>query len=433
MAAAKKGHWKARIFAMILITAALGVSLLFEAEINRALGFVREEQTPTVTESIDLDVHFVDVGQGDACILELPDDRVMLIDAGERDSEDKLIQYIDENIRRDGEKLDGFDIVMLTHSDSDHCGEMADVLEQYPAEVFYRPNVAATYDGYTDPGIAAGDLYGSYESKDTMRYRDAIEAGYATAGTTYATDATDDEQNVIRPEGISEGEPGYYTLTLYTPTVDTYRTGASESSIDWNNYSPIMILEYEGKRFALSGDAEKEAEAEFVALAKEREGKFSVFDDSFYVDVIKLGHHGSRTSTSADYLEVITTPSACPSIFAIASCGKDNSYGHPHAETLERLHTFGFTDDHILRTDMLGSIVATVSLDGNGMYALTVGGVVAPAPETFQWRWLYVAGILFAAAFVLIIILPSLTKSRRKKVVREAADSIRDNKGRKRK
>ena len=259
MAAAKKGHWKARIFAMILITAALGVSLLFEAEINRALGFVREEQTPTVTESIDLDVHFVDVGQGDACILELPDDRVMLIDAGERDSEDKLIQYIDENIRRDGEKLDGFDIVMLTHSDSDHCGEMADVLEQYPAEVFYRPNVAATRDGYTDPGIAAGDLYGNYESKDTMQYRDAIEAGYATAGTTYATDATDDEQNVIRPEGISEGEPGYYTLTLYTPTVDTYRTGESESSIDWNNYSPIMILEYEGKRFALSGDAEKEA------------------------------------------------------------------------------------------------------------------------------------------------------------------------------
>lgn len=425
MAAAKKGHWKARIFAMILITAALGVSLLFEAEINRALGFVREEQTPTVTESIDLDVHFVDVGQGDACILELPDDRVMLIDAGERDSEDKLIQYIDENIRRDGEKLDGFDIVMLTHSDSDHCGEMADVLEQYPAEVFYRPNVAATYDGYTDPGIAAGDLYGSYESKNTMRYRDAIEAGYATAGTTYATDATDDEQNVIRPEGISEGEPGYYTLTLYTPTVDSYS--------DANNYSPIMILEYEGKRFALSGDAEKEAEAEFVALAKEREGKFSVFDDSFYVDVIKLGHHGSDTSTSADYLEVITTPSACPSIFAIASCGSKSEYGHPSDKTIETLKKAGFVEEHILTTFTAGSIVATVSLDEDGMYALTVGGVVAPAPETFQWRWLYVAGILFAAAFVLIIILPSLTKSGRKKVVREAADSIRDNKGRKRK
>lgn len=425
MAAAKKGHWKARIFAMILITAALGVSLLFEAEINRALGFVREEQTPTVTESIDLDVHFVDVGQGDACILELPDDRVMLIDAGERDSENKLIQYIDENIRRDGEKLDGFDIVMLTHSDSDHCGEMADVLEQYPAEVFYRPNVAATCDGYTDPGIAAGDLYGSYESKDTMRYRDAIEAGYATAGTTYATDATDDEQNVIRPEGISEGEPGYYTLTLYTPTVDSYS--------DANNYSPIMILEYEGKRFALSGDAEKEAEAEFVALAKEREGKFSVFDDSFYVDVIKLGHHGSDTSTSADYLDVITTPSACPSIFAIASCGSKSEYGHPSDKTIETLKKAGFVEEHILTTFTAGSIVATVSLDEDGMYALTVGGVVAPAPETFQWRWLYVAGILFAAAFVLIIILPSLTKSGRKKVVREAADSIRDNKGRKRK
>lgn len=425
MAAAKKGHWKARIFAMILITAALGVSLLFEAEINRALGFVREEQTPTVTESIDLDVHFVDVGQGDACILELPDDRVMLIDAGERDSEDKLIQYIDENIRRDGEKLDGFDIVMLTHSDSDHCGEMADVLEQYPAEVFYRPNVAATRDGYTDPGIAAGDLYGSYESKDTMQYRDAIEAGYATAGTTYATDATDDEQNVIRPEGISEGEPGYYTLTLYTPTVDSYS--------DANNYSPIMILEYEGKRFALSGDAEKEAEAEFVALAKERRGKILgvrrlVLRGRDQARAPRQPHFDERGLSRRHHDAVGLSVD-----FRDRLLRQGQFVRHPHAETLERLHTFGFTDDHILRTDMSGSIVATVSLDEDGMYALTVGGVVAPAPETFQWRWLYVAGILFAAAFVLIIILPSLTKSGRKKVVREAADSIRDNKGRKRK
>lgn len=425
MAAAKKGHWKARIFAMILITAALGVSLLFEAEINRALGFVREEQTPTVTESIDLDVPFRRRGAGRRVYTRTADDRVMLIDAGERDSEDKLIQYIDENIRRDGEKLDGFDIVMLTHSDSDHCGEMADVLEQYPAEVFYRPNVAATRDGYTDPGIAAGDLYGSYESKDTMQYRDAIEAGYATAGTTYATDATDDEQNVIRPEGISEGEPGYYTLTLYTPTVDSYS--------DANNYSPIMILEYEGKRFALSGDAEKEAEAEFVALAKEREGKFSVFDDSFYVDVIKLGHprqphfderglsrrHHDAVGLSVDFRDRLLRQGQ----FVRAPARRDAGTS-PYVRVYRRSHT---AHRHV--GQHCGDRVARRGRDVRAHCRRRSRA----APETFQWRWLYVAGILFAAAFVLIIILPSLTKSGRKKVVREAADSIRDNKGRKRK
>lgn len=415
------GHWRLRIVLMLIVTAGLGASLLFESKINRALGFTKAETPPpAVTDSIDLDVHFVDVGQGDACILELPDDRVMLIDAGERDSEDTLIHYIDEHIRRDGAKLGYFDIVLLTHSDSDHCGEMADVLEAYPTKTFYRPNVAANYKDYVDPGIAAGDLYGNYETKDTMRYKEAIEAGYACEGVvTYATDATDDEQNVIRPTDIAEGQPGYYELTLYTPTVDTYRTGASEP--DWNNYSPIMILEYEGKRMALSGDAEKEAEAEFAALAEAGEGKFSVFDDGFYVDLIKLGHHGSRTSTGAAYLDVMTTSASCPETFAVVSCGEGNSYGHPHAETLERLKTYGFTDEHIVRTDKVGSILATVTTDENGRYVLQVAGMTGGEVQGFVWRWLYIAGIAFAVAFLLIIILPSLSRRTRKKVVRGAA------------
>ena len=447
----KNGHWKVRIIAMLLITAALGVSIYFEPQINAALGFTTQSESSSggdtssgddtageVAKSIDLDVHFVDVGQGDACILELPDDRIMLIDSGEKDSEDKLIGYIDQNIRLNGEKIDGFDIVMITHSDSDHCGEMADVLEKYPAEVFYRPNVLASYSGYTDPGIAAGDLYGAYESKSTKTYRDAIEAGYAGASVTYATDATDDEQNVIRPEGIAEGEAGYYTITMYTPTMDTYRTGSSESSIDWNNYSPIMVLEYEGKKFALSGDAEKEAEAEFVALAEAGKGKYSVFGDDYYVDVIKLGHHGSRTSTSEAYLDVMTTSASCPSTLAIVSCGEGNSYGHPHEETLERLKAYGFKDSNILRTDQKGSIVLTVERGDGGDYALSAAFVTDSGSQSvdveqisvphnggFKWRWLYIAGIIFAAAFILIIIMPSLTPSKRKKAVRKASDTFK--------
>lgn len=428
----KNGHWAVRIVLMVIVTAMLGISLIFEKQINKALGWAKEELPPTaehpaVTESINLDVHFVDVGQGDACILELPDDRIMLIDSGESDSEDKLIKYIDENIRRDGEKITYFDIVMLTHSDSDHCGEMKDVLTKYPAKTFYRPNVAANNNGYVDPGIAAGDLYGQYASKNTARYKNAIEAGYAGADVTYATNALDNEQNVIKPITIQEDEPGYYTLSLYTPTCDTYQTGASESSIDWNNYSPIMVLEYEGKRMALSGDAEKEAEAEFVELATRREGRYSIFTDSFYVDLIKLGHHGSKTSSSQAYLDVMTTPSSCPVAFAIASCGKKSEYGHPADETIARLKNMGFIDEHILTTFNVGTIVASVKLNDEGAYALFVGGfsvAEVPAESGFAWRWLYVAGIIFVVLFVLIIILPSLTKRKRKKVVREAVDTV---------
>lgn len=405
----KKSRLGLRIVLVVIIAAALGVSLIWENRINDAFGFTHGNQTGVERESVNLDVHFVDVGQGDACILELPDDRVMLIDAGENDSQDTLIGYIDQNIRRDNKKLEYFDIVMLTHSDSDHCGEMKDVLEKYPAKIFYRPNVAADNKGYVDPGIAADDLYGNYCTKDTVRYRDAIEAGYAgvekLGGEAYATNALDDEQNVIKPENIAEGEAGYYTITLYTPTVDTYKTGKSDP--DWNNYSPIMILEYEGKRIALSGDAEKEAEAEFAALAKERQGKFSIFTDSFYVNMIKLGHHGSRTSSSQDYLDAITTTASCPATFAVISCGEGNSYGHPHAETLERLAAMGFDDKNILRTDQMGTIVATVKLNEQFIYDLFVGEATGGTVAAFAWRWLYVAGIILAVAIVLLLILPA--------------------------
>lgn len=396
----KEAYLVVRIALVLLIIAALGISLIWEKQINVKLGFAKAT-LPVERESIDLDVHFVDVGQGDACILELPDERVMLIDSGSSDSKDVLIHYIEDNITRDGKPLDYFDIVMVTHSDEDHCGEMADVLEKFPARTFYRPNVAADNGkdpSYVDPG--KDDLYGNYRTKDTAAYRNAINAGYAHADTTYASDARDDRQNVIKPTNIAAGEAGYYTLTMYTPTTDTYPT-------DWNNYSPIMILEYEGQRIALSGDAEKEAEAEFVALAEQRQGKFSIFDDKFYVNLIKLGHHGSSTSSSQAYLDVMTTEASCPATFAIASCGKDNKYGHPHAETLERLKSMGFTAEHILRTDTVGTVVATVKLDENYAYALFVGGVTGGEVKTFQWRWLYIAAIIAGVAVVLLLVLPA--------------------------
>lgn len=405
----KKSHLGLRIAIVLVIAAALGISLIWETKINITLGFGSKEVAGVARESIDLDVHFVDVGQGDACILELPDDRVMLIDSGEKDSDDKLIAYIDEHIRRDGKKLDYFDIAMVTHSDSDHCGEMADVLKQYPAKNFYRPNVAADRDGYVDPGIAAGDLYGDYCAKSTVAYMTAIEAGYAgveqLGGEAYATNALDEAQNVIKPADIAPGQPGYYTLTLYTPTVDTYKTGSSDP--DWNNYSPIMILEYEGKRMALSGDAEKEAEAEFVELVERGEGKFSIFNDSFYVNLIKLGHHGSRTSSSQGYLDAITAPGSCAATFAVISCGKDNKYKHPHTETLERLSAMGFDGNNILRTDEIGTIVATVKLNEQFVYDLFIGGATAGEVAMFAWRWLYIAGIILAVAVVLLLVLPA--------------------------
>ena len=288
-----------KLIVFAVLSAALLISLIWQDKINAALGLTGVEENEydgMNTDAVlsgsggDLNLHFVDVGQGDACIVELPDGRNMLIDSGSSDRDDKLISYIDENIKDDdGKTIGGFDIVIMTHSDEDHCGEMADVLGRFPAkEAFYRPNQEATRSGFSDPGKA--DLYGNYNGKSTKAYAEAIGAGYAGGAKGIVTNALDDSQNVIAPENVARGEEGYYEINFYSPVKDSYG--------DYNNYSPIIVLEYNDNKVALSGDAEKEAEADFVEKAKAGEGRYAAFTEEFTVQAIKLGHHGSRTSSS---------------------------------------------------------------------------------------------------------------------------------------
>ena len=299
----------------------LGVSLLFENQINLALGLEKIEKTEyegTTAGDIrkksvagDLNVHFVDVGQGDACIVELPDGKKMIIDGGEKDAKDALLGYIDENITdKDGNKITYFDYAILTHTDSDHCGSLDDVLNKYPAKNFYRPNVKCNYKDYVDPDASL--LTSDCVSKGTAAYKDVIAAaskGKNKFGDEYKVYINSFELDPIVPDA-KPGDDGYYSLSFYGPNSNSYK--------DWNNYSPIMILEYEGIKIALTGDCEKEGEAEFAEKAKAREGKFSVFDDNYSVDVIKAGHHGSRTSTGEAFVEAVTTAESRPNTLILS-------------------------------------------------------------------------------------------------------------------
>lgn len=376
---AKKVIALAIVFAMCVVGLLFssGVRAVYSLETDQASSKIYQNSTDEntvdndslVTLGLDLVVHFVDVGQGDATILELPDGKYMLIDAGDTGEEENLLFYIEENLvdaKSDEEKLETFDYVMLTHSDADHSGGIQEVLEIYGTDVFYRPNELATRDGFTDPGLS--DLYSGYTSKSTLVYSQAIDAGYTYSNQVIVSDASDETSDTIEPDGIEEGEDGYYKIVLYSPIGNSYT--------DCNNYSPIMVVEYEGKRIALSGDAEEKAEEEFVEMVNDEKHseKYDVFDEDYTVDVLKMGHHGSRTSTSQDYIDIMTTPSATSGILAIASCGEDNSYGHPHEEVLQRLTDSGFSEDNILRTDLDGDIVVSVSYDEtDSIYKLYLG------------------------------------------------------------
>ena len=407
-----------RLIIFLIIGAALAISLFWQNEINAALGLKKVDEnrydgmnTETVLTGSggDLNLHFVDVGQGDACVVELPDGKNMLIDSGEKDREDKLIKYIDENVKDDeGKTIAFFDIVVITHSDSDHCGEMKDVLNRFPVTgSFYRPNQEATK--IADPGKS--ELYGNYNGKDTATYADAITAGYAAGAKGVVTNALDDETNVIKPDGLKDGDEGYYEINFYAPVKDRYS--------DYNNYSPIIILEYEDNRVALSGDAEKEAEADFVEKASQKEGRYAIFDDTFTVQAIKLGHHGSCTSSSESYLKTMTTQESRKDVRVIISCGLDNKYGHPHKEVLDRLAALGFSQENILRTDVNGDIAMSIKFDKeSGAYALYVGADVVRTQKTASLgevnvTWLEIVVTVIIVVGILLLVLPLFAGGKR--------------------
>lgn len=415
---AYKPHWGIRIAIVLVVGVLLGVSLLFENQINLALGLEKIEKTEyegTTAGDIrkksvagDLNVHFVDVGQGDACIVELPDGKKMIIDGGEKDAKDALLGYIDENITdKDGNKITYFDYAILTHTDSDHCGSLDDVLNKYPAKNFYRPNVKCNYKDYVDPDASL--LTSDCVSKGTAAYKDVIAAaskGKNKFGDEYKVYINSFELEPIVPDA-KPGDDGYYSLSFYGPNSNSYK--------DWNNYSPIMILEYEGIKIALTGDCEKEGEAEFAEKAKAREGKFSVFDDNYSVDVIKAGHHGSRTSTGEAFVEAVTTAESRPNTLIVISCGLNNKYKHPHAEKLEQFKKDGFQDKNILRTDRNGTIVLSVRYnEATSDFRLFYGAdpMVKTQEKTVDWR--YIALSIFVVVALVILVEPAITAARKK-------------------
>jgi competence protein ComEC len=231
-------------------------------------------------------VHFVDVGQGDAAIIQGKDFNV-LIDAGEAGS--GVTEYIDSL------GITAFDYVIATHPHSDHIGGMKDVIDQYEIKNFMMPDVVHTTKTFENMISALED--------------NAVEVTIPQTGDTFGN--------------------GEILFTVIAPNSAAYES--------LNNYSIGLRLDCDERSFLFAGDAETVSEEEMLS------GNISLA-----ADVYKVSHHGSTTSTSQAFLDAVD-----PEI-AVISCGKGNSYGHPHKEILKRLSD---KDIKILRTDMSGNIL----------------------------------------------------------------------------
>ena len=244
-----------------------------------------------------LKVHFVDVGQGDSEIVEL-NGHYMLIDAGPNSSEGSLLEYINKlGIKK-------FDYVIGTHAHEDHIGGMDKIVKNYDIDKFLFPKQTATIK--------------TFESFVTELNKKNLKLYAPSVGETF--------------------EFGDAKFTVFAPNSLEYDSA--------NNYSIVIKLEYKNNSVLFTGDAEKLSENEML------ENK----SINLKSDVIKIGHHGSSTSSSLKFLNEVNPK------YAVISLGKDNDYGHPHKSTILRLKSLNIP---VYRTDEVSTIV--MESDGNNI------------------------------------------------------------------
>lgn len=246
-----------------------------------------------------LQVFFFDVGQGDSQLLRIPrgDGYLdILVDTGENAYVPGLISRLEDL------GVERLEALVVTHPHTDHMGGAASVLSRLPVSVLYLPEIPES------------------QTPTTVSYERMLEAA-AERGVPL--------EYPVAGEELPVGEKA--SLAVLAPE----RGAAFE---EMNNYSLVLRLDYGESSFLFTGDGEKESEKIMVEAGY-----------PLGVDVLACGHHGSKTSSSADFLR------ACLPRFAVISCGRDNSYGHPHEGTLKKLKLL---ETQVFRTDEQSTILA---------------------------------------------------------------------------
>lgn len=248
---------------------------------------------PTTSPEGTIEIHVLDVGNAD-CILVRQGETTMLIDAGEKGDSDEILEYF----RYHGIKK--LDVIVATHAHADHVGSMAKIIRTLPV----------------------GQMVLAYMP----------EKHTPTSATYISMLEALDEHEVP----VVEAEPGL-GFTLGSAYVQVL--APIEEDADANAMSVVTYLTFGEKHFLFMGDAEKDVEKQILKAGY-----------PIKADAIKVGHHGSKTASTVDFLRRVDPD------YAIVTCGEKNSYGHPHPEALGRLAN---QDVEIYRSDLHGNLLFT--------------------------------------------------------------------------
>jgi len=270
--------------------------------------------TTASTVNGNMTVHFIDVGQGGSQLIISPAGKTILIDAGNNDKEQVVTDYLKkENVKK-------VDILIGTHPDADHTGGMDAVIRNFEIGKVYMPKVQSNTK--------------TFESVITEIAKKGLKVSTAKAGLKL------------------EWEPNA-SVEMIAP-IGTYQ--------DANEMSAVIHLTYGNNSFLFMGDAEGESESDLLKAQVNLKS-----------DVLLVGHHGSKTSTSQEFLDKVK-----PS-YAVIQSGKGNKYGHPTDAVLNRLSNKGIK---VHRNDEQGNIVFT----SNGTDISVLGNDWKPI-ETWFAKW----------------------------------------------
>lgn len=322
---------------LLIVAIALGIFYAVAPEEFNALKeklFPSEPSSPGTRPTLEgtLEMTVIDIGQGDCIFLQFPDGQTMIMDAGSEFGSTNEYDQLTAHLTLRG--IDSLDYVFITHSDYDHIRYMQDIFEDYEVKNIYMPRVADDMSATWTKTVAAIE-----EETWTNESGETVDSEiYYTVG-----------------DFVIQGED--WTMNCHSYLEDDYPSVKESSSAEVKNaVSPVCFLEYADRTIVLTGDSNERNEEYLLERG--------VLDKD--ADVLKVGHHGSRTSTIQEFLNAVDCE------YAIVSYGEDNEYGHPTPELMSRLEDY--TDvrpdndyngyKYIYETPKDGNV--SVFVDGNG-------------------------------------------------------------------
>jgi len=246
-----------------------------------------------VLSSSNLTVHFIDVGQGDSMLIQCPNGSNILVDAGVPSEGPTVVDYLKD------QGVSTLYAIVETHPHEDHIGGFSNVINSFKIKNVYATKATSTTKTYTNL------------------------------------------QNLIKDKNLPVTNITYgVTIPADTSVSMTFLSPIRASYSDLNDWSGVLKVQYGDVSFLLMGDASTNVEGDLLSKCK----------DKLPSTVLKVGHHGSSTSTSSSFLDAVKPQ------YAVIEVGKDNPYGHPTSETLKRLSDANIK---VFRTDIDGTVVFT--------------------------------------------------------------------------